>query len=157
MKNRDISLIDWSRYIAFESGEVLDKKIKRNLSPASARDGYQQVFMSGRKYLLHRIIAYTFIPNPENKKEVNHKDGNKKNNAASNLEWCTRSENILHSFNTGLNKVRSVSPDQANEIKRLYNTGVYTYQKIAELYSVSNTTIQRIVTGAMYKSCILKW
>lgn len=51
---------------------------------------------------LHRLLAITFIPNPLNKPQVNHKDGNKLNNALSNLEWATRKENIQHSFDTGL-------------------------------------------------------
>lgn len=50
------------------------------------------------KKLVHRLIAESFIPNPENKKTVNHKDGNKKNNNIDNLEWMTHSENHLHSY-----------------------------------------------------------
>lgn len=53
-------------------------------------------------YLIHRLIALTFIPNPMNKPEVNHKDGNKTNNMTSNLEWTTESEQRLHAYRLGL-------------------------------------------------------
>lgn len=57
---------------------------------------------STKVYLLHRLVAQTFIPNPENKPEVNHIDGNKLNCCADNLEWSTRRENQFHAVNHGL-------------------------------------------------------
>ncbi len=53
---------------------------------------------------VHRYVAKSFIPNPDNKEWINHKDGNKLNNHISNLEWCTPSENLKHAFRTGLKK-----------------------------------------------------
>jgi len=64
--------------------------------------GYLWVSVSPNQYLLHRLVAKTFIPNPENKEQVNHIDGNKKNACANNLEWCSNKENQIHKVNSGL-------------------------------------------------------
>ena len=57
-----------------------------------------------KAYTVHRLVACTFIPNPENKKEINHIDGNKENNSVENLEWVTPSENAIHAFQNALRK-----------------------------------------------------
>ena len=57
-----------------------------------------------KNYSVHRLVAKTFIPNPNNYKDVNHKDGNKKNNRIDNLEWCSRSYNLKHALDIGLVK-----------------------------------------------------
>lgn len=70
--------------------------------------GYRNVCLANNGYKrtvrVHRIVAKTFIPNPDRKLEVNHIDGNKANNRVDNLEWCTRKENSLHSVRVLGNK-----------------------------------------------------
>lgn len=68
--------------------------------------GYEclKLTCKGRResFLLHRLVATAFVPNPNNLETVNHIDGNKQNNAASNLEWCSHLDNIRHAIDTGL-------------------------------------------------------
>lgn len=72
----------------------------------NGRNVYRTVHIPGGKSaMLHRLIAESFIPNPEGKPMVNHIDGHKNNNAVSNLEWVTGSENARHAIKTGLNGV----------------------------------------------------
>ena len=76
------------------------------IKPMLLRDGYLYVHLykdtKRKDYAVHRIVAKTFIENKESKEEVNHINGNKKDNSANNLEWVTPSENILHAYRTGL-------------------------------------------------------
>ncbi len=81
------------------------------LKPFMCGSGYQEVILkiNGQRKpkLIHRLVADAFIPNPTNKKEVNHKDGNKFNNDYTNLEWVSSSENIRHSYDVLKNKAYS--------------------------------------------------
>lgn len=68
------------------------------------RCGYRYIILNRKHKNVHRLVAESFIPNPDNLPCVNHIDGNKLNNSVNNLEWCTRSENVLHSFENGLQR-----------------------------------------------------
>lgn len=77
------------------------------------RDGYLKVHFKhndiNKGYFIHRLIAQTFIPNPLNKPQVNHKDGNKLNNSVNNLEWVTNLENQQHAVRMGLKSHKTVN------------------------------------------------
>jgi hypothetical protein len=79
-------------------------KNKDNIIDVKYSSGYKRVRIGDVKYLLHRLVAFTFIPNLENKEQVNHIDGNKINNSVNNLEWVTNQENQIHKVKTGLYK-----------------------------------------------------
>lgn len=88
-----------------EEGVVRNRFTGHIYSP-SIRKGYLRIGISyrGKKrdFNIHRLVAICFVPNPDNKPQVNHRDGNKLNNHASNLEWVTTQENRAHAFDTGL-------------------------------------------------------
>lgn len=79
-------------YEANEMGENRRKRKKYYPKTRYDKNGYIKIRISNKEYLAHRIIALTFIPNPDNKPEVNHKNSIRDDNRVENLEWCTCSE-----------------------------------------------------------------
>lgn len=94
----------FNNYEISKSGKIRNLKNGRILKPCVDKDGYLVHCLSekgkSKTVFLHRIIAITFIDNPENKPCINHIDENKLNNDINNLEWCTVKENITHGTRT---------------------------------------------------------
>lgn len=106
---------NFSNYKIDENGRVFNtqgKEIKQTIN----RNGYSMVVLSNngraKNCSVHRLVAEAYIPNPENKPEVNHKDSNRKNNSVSNLEWCTHSENMKHGYKYGFKQSYLSHDDQ---------------------------------------------
>ena len=109
------------RYIAYPDGKIskLDgTPLKKYISPY----GYERVCINGKYWLVHRIVAMVFIPNPDNKPQVNHIDGNKQNNDISNLEWVTPEENMRHASRMGL--LRPPQPQDTYRKRKFFDNGM---------------------------------
>jgi hypothetical protein len=112
----------------------------KEIKQSKKKNGYLQVKLfknSLRKYYItHRLVAKTFIKNPNNKPEVNHIDGNKQNNDISNLEWVTSSENQKHAFKIGKQKaIKDIDNKQSIKIRQLDLDGnlVYLWDSINQV------------------------
>lgn len=109
--------------------------------------------------LVHRIVALIHIPNPLGLPQVNHKDGNKSNNAAVNLEWVSVSENIKHSLRTGLKipicgeKVAGSKLTGAEVVQiRAMRVSGKTYKEIAKVFEIHEMTVGEICRKEIWKS-----
>jgi len=116
-------------------------------------------FGKPKSITVHRIVATTFLDNPNGYIEVNHIDGNKLNNHKDNLEWCTRSYNIEHAYRfrdpktykgSG-NKNSKLTEVQVLSIRKEYKENKTTYKELSNKYSVGITLIGYIITRKTWK------
>ena len=136
--------------VLYYNGSIFSIALNRFLKQSIKRNGYKKISVQGRTYSSHRLLAKAFIPNPHNKPQVNHLDGNKTNNWVSNFAWATASENARHAFDTGLSPIgenhgkAKFSNTQVSEMLKLRAKGK-TYESIAKLYNTGKGTIHKIV------------
>lgn len=109
---------------------------------------------------IHKLVALTFIPNPENKRCVNHLNGIKTDNRVENLEWCTHSENSKHAFKIGLNRgsigeknpASILTEEQVRDIRRKYVPYKYPAHRLATEYGMAVQTINAITQNRLWKN-----
>lgn len=116
----------------------------RKVKPQPNGKGYLRVHIAGKMYFVHRLVAEKYVPNPDNKPQVNHKDGNKLNNCANNLEWVSNQENRNHAVENKLQvygekcsyaKLTWAGVNYIREHKELSNI------ELAKMFNVSRSTI----------------
>lgn len=137
-------------------GNVKSLRNNKLLRQTNHRGGYKLVSVSvdgmHKELTVHRLVAQAFIPNPNNYRDVNHKDGDKANNHVDNLEWVTHSENIKHSYIT-LNQRR-------NDVAVVcIETGIkYPSCKVAsELTGINKGSINHVINGVARKAGGYTW
>lgn len=135
---------------------IKEKIRKRNIT----RCGYNRIVLMNNhdksmRYV-HRLVAEAFIPNPDNKRVVNHIDGDKLNNHVSNLEWATDSENAKHAVKNGLfhpflpgeqSYGSKLTSEEVRRIRELYIPRKFSSLKIAKMMGVNKSTILRVLRG----------
>lgn len=107
-----------------------------------------------RKEYLHRLVAIAFVPNPNNKSEVNHKNGVKTDNKLENLEWVSHRDNMKHAKRTGLSPTKTYTKlleEDIPRIRSLYATKRYYQKELAQMFGVSAGTINGVVNHNHWK------
>ena len=148
-------------YDITKEGVIINLKTNRKYKGTIANNGYLifNTKINKKKYnwLVHRLIAIKYIPNPNNYPIINHIDGNKLNNSIDNLEWCTCSHNIKHAFNTGLKKPsgKTVLQIDANTHKII---NIFKSAKEAErITGINHSLISRVCRGIGKTAGNYKW
>jgi hypothetical protein len=136
---------------------------QRILKPVPLTTGYLSVGLRKNGELtttrIHKMVALAFLPLADSSLQLNHKDGNKSNNTAENLEWVTARQNVRHYLNVlggaiannfkeqqgEKNHQAKLTDSQAVTIRALYSTGEYSHREIAKMYGVSKPTVGRII------------
>jgi hypothetical protein len=117
----------FNKYIIYSDGRIWSIKRNKFLKPSVHHTGYTRVCIDKKEYRIHRLVAETFIPNPNNFSDINHINEIKSDNRIENLEWCTHRHNITYSIG---NKIPGV-----HFFKGKYRVRIYVNNKNIHLGS----------------------
>lgn len=141
-------------YEITRSGEVINKHSGRHVKPQDNGKGYYRVSIGGKLQFVHRLVATKYVPNPNNLPQVNHKDGNKHNNCADNLEWVTNQQNRDHAIKEGLHTIgencswSKLTQEQVDFIRKHTE---FTSPELSKIFNVAASTIRAIRQGRSWK------
>ena len=148
---------DFPGYTITDDGKVISYKFKepRIMKTWYQKSGYENIKLCKNNvtyhFLIHRLVAEAFIPNPDNLPEVNHKDKNRQNNRVENLEWCSRVDNLYDSYDT-MNATRNFR--ECTLIRESDNTEIASFQSVKAAAEYANEKFDCSISGMRknYKS-----
>ena len=156
----------FERFEVSTNGKIRNAKTAIVYKTCINHEGYEQVCVSlgsrskKKIFKVHKAIAETFVSNPDNKPAVNHKDGNKTNNHANNLEWTTCSENMRHAYDNGLAKAKQgadnplakLTNEDVAYIRKHYvpYDSIYGARALGRKFHVNKNTIRDVASGKSY-------
>lgn len=141
-------------YEITREGEVINLKWGRKVKPQPNGKGYLRVVIGKKRCFVHRLVAERYVPNPDGKDQINHKDGNKLNNNADNLEWVTNQENRDHAILNNLHMCGERCPWSKltqKDVDYIRDHRDMTRTALAEMFCVSRATIRDIQNGKSWK------
>lgn len=151
---------DFENYSISKDGKVYNNSREfAELKPTKDTKGYLRITLSKKSkqttFKVHRLVAQTFIPNPENKPQVNHKNGIKTDNRVDNLEWATAHENTKHAYDNGLNlkppAVKKLNEQQVLEIRAKFKKKIVTREMLGKEYNVTANCIKDVILRKSWK------
>ena len=157
------TITEASNYEVSTNGQVRNRTTKKILKGRLSKNGYLQVSIkidSTQKFCnryIHRLVALHFIQNPNNKREVNHIDGNKENNTLSNLEWVTSSENQKHRHLIGNKKTSNRHIGMFNKKGEIVKDFNSILEAVAYFNKTSRVNIDNALQGKQYTAYGYVW
>lgn len=141
-------------YEVTQEGKIINRKTGKIRKPQHNQKGYQTIRLCGKGYLISRLVAEKYVPNPENKPQVNHIDGNKDNNHYTNLEWVTNYENRQHAVKNKLiakGEKCSYSKLTQENVDFIREHTEYNSRELAKMFNVSASHIRSIRQNRWWK------
>ena len=121
--------------------------------------GYNRASLSSggivREYRVHRLVAQAFIDNPDGKENINHINGIRNDNRVSNIEWCTKSENAIHAYETGLHRKLYGKLDESDVLSIHALSMDYSYRDVGMMFGVGSSTVYSIVNGRKFQHVVM--
>lgn len=157
------TITEASNYEVSTNGQVRNRTTKKILKGRLSKNGYLQVSIkidATQKFCnryIHRLVALHFIQNPNNKREVNHIDGNKENNTLSNLEWVTSSENQKHRHLIGNKKTSNRHIGMFNKKGEMVKDFNSILEAVAYFNKTSRVNIDNALQGKQYTAYGYVW